>query len=74
MLALMGALALFGAAQSLGASGLLAVYLASVVAGTGGHWSSAAVEHSIEAFSWLAQIVLFLMLGLLVTPHELTVG
>lgn len=71
VLALMGALALFGAAQSLGASGFLAVYLAGVAAGTGGHRSSAAVEHFFEAFGWLAQIVLFLMLGLLVTPYEL---
>jgi cell volume regulation protein A len=29
------------------------------------------VEHFFEAIGWLAQIVLFLMLGLLATPHTI---
>ncbi|MBR0641668.1 potassium/proton antiporter [Plastoroseomonas hellenica] len=70
-LALMGALALFGAAQSAGASGFLAVYLAGIVIGNGGLGARAGVEHFFEAFGWLAQIVLFLMFGLLATPQEI---
>ncbi|MBR0682671.1 potassium/proton antiporter [Roseomonas eburnea] len=71
VLALMGALLLFGAAQSLGASGFIAVYLAGVVVGTAEHRSGPAVGHFFEAIGWLAQIVLFLMLGLLATPHTI---
>ena len=71
VLGLAGSLTLFGAAQQVGTSGFLAVYLAGVVAATGRHATRDAIEHFFEAMAWLAQIVLFLMLGLLVTPHEL---
>jgi cell volume regulation protein A len=69
VVALMGALLLFGATQSVGASGFIAVYLAGVVVGTTEHRSRPVVENHFESMSWLAQIVLFLMLGLLITPH-----
>ena len=72
ILGLTGALTLFGAAQTLHTSGFMAVYLAGVVAATGRHRTREAIEHFFEAMAWLAQIVLFLMLGLLVTPHQLT--
>src|SRR5579883_717700 len=70
--ALAGALALFGGAQSVGASGFLAIYLAGVVVGNSDHEVIGRVERFFETFAWLAQISLFLMLGLLVTPHQLT--
>ncbi len=63
-------LTLFGAAQMLGASGFLAVYLTGVVLGTHRYQTRARLEEFFEAFSWLAQIALFLMLGLLLTPHS----
>ncbi len=66
-----GALALFGGAQLVGASGFLAVYLAGVVVGTYEYPAAPSVKHFFEALGWLAQISLFLMLGLLVTPHKL---
>ena len=68
VLALAGSLLLFGAAQSVGASGFIAVYLAGVIVGATEHRSARAVEQFFEAIGWLAQIVLFLMLGLLLTP------
>ena len=68
VLALMGALLVFGAAQSVGASGFIAVYLAGVIVGATEHRAAPAVEHFFAAVGWLAQIVLFLMLGLLLTP------
>ena len=71
VLALTGGLAVFGLAQLLGTSGFLAIYLAAVITGATGHRSRREVEHFFEGIAWLAQIVLFLMLGLLVTPHKL---
>src|SRR5579859_915976 len=71
VLALSGALLLFGAAQTLGASGFLAVYLAGAIIGVNESRAANSVTHFFEALGWLAQISLFLMLGLLVSPHEL---
>ncbi len=71
VLALTGALTLFGLAQLLGTSGFMAVYLAGIVTGATQHRAHAEVEHFLEGMAWLAQIALFLMLGLLVSPHDL---
>ncbi len=64
-------LALFGLGQVLGTSGFLAVYLAGVVIGATEYRVREQVATFYEGFAWLAHIVLFLMLGLLVTPHDL---
>ena len=66
-----GALVIFGGAQVLGASGFLAVYLAGVVVGNYEHSAREPVTRFFGALGWLAQVALFLMLGLLVTPHQL---
>ena len=71
VLALTGALALFGFAQLLGTSGFLAIYLAGIVTRAGQLPRRRDVLRFSEGMAWLAQIVLFLMLGLLVTPHDL---
>src|SRR6266851_4650231 len=71
VLVLTGGLAVFGLAQLLGTSGFLATYLAAIVTGATGHRTRHEVEHFFEGMAWLAQIVLFLMLGLLVKPHDL---
>jgi cell volume regulation protein A len=71
VLALSGALLLFGAAQTLGASGFLAVYLAGAMVGVNESRAANSVTHFFEPLGWLAQIALFLMLGLLVSPHDL---
>jgi len=71
ILALAGATALFGAAQTAGASGFLAVYLAGLIIGTHRHRATQVINQAFDAFAWLSQIVLFLMLGLLVTPSTL---
>src|SRR5215469_10105962 len=71
VLLLTGGLTIFGLAQLLGTSGFLAIYLAAVVTGATPHPKKQDVEHFFEGMAWLAQIVLFLMLGLLITPHAL---
>ncbi|MEV0113202.1 potassium/proton antiporter [Streptomyces sp. NPDC050844] len=52
-------------------SGFLAVYLASMVLGNAKlpHWP--ATRGFAEGLGWLAQIGMFVLLGLLVTPHDL---
>lgn len=71
VLAVGAALAIFGGAQVLGASGFLAVYLAGIIAGNHEHQAEQPIKRFFGALGWLAQIALFLMLGLLVAPHEL---
>lgn len=66
-----GALAIFGFCQWIGASGFLAVYLAGLVVGnrvTRGH---GAIMAFLEAATWLGQIAMFVLLGLLAWPDTL---
>jgi potassium/hydrogen antiporter len=71
ILTLAGATALFGGAQTAGASGFLAAYLAGLILGTYRHRATQIINQAFDAFAWLSQIVLFLMLGLLVAPSAL---
>ncbi|MGW0762925.1 potassium/proton antiporter [Streptomyces sp. NPDC002814] len=61
----------FAAAGAAGASGFLAAYLAGLVLGNAKLPHRAATRSFAEGTGWLAQIGLFVMLGLLVTPSEL---
>jgi len=67
-------LAIFGLSQLLGTSGFLVTYLAAVVTGAAQYHARQQVEHFFEGMAWLAQIALFVMLGLLVTGHFLRMG
>jgi potassium/hydrogen antiporter len=71
VLAMAFALFTFGAAQSVGASGFLAVYLAGLVVGNQRHRARQLIERFHDGLAWLAQMVMFVMLGLLVTPSDL---
>jgi cell volume regulation protein A len=71
LLALAGAVALFGLTARLDGSGFLAVYLAGVVLARRPIRAMPAIIAFHEAATWLAQIVMFIMLGLLVTPSRL---
>lgn len=55
----------------LGASGFAAVYVAAVVLGNSQLPHRAATRSFAEGLAWVAQIGLFVMLGLLATPREL---
>jgi potassium/hydrogen antiporter len=70
-LATTGALVLFGVAQALHASGFLAVYLAGLIIGNQPTRAHNAVIAFLDAATWLAQIVMFVLLGLLVWPARL---
>jgi cell volume regulation protein A len=74
ILALSLALVVFAGALALGASGFLAVYAAGVVLGNSRHREAVSIDRFHDGMAWLAQIALFLMLGLLITPHTLLRG
>ena len=61
----------FAAAGSAHGSGFLAAYLASVVLANSGLPHRSATRSFAEGLGWLAQIGLFVLLGLLVDPSEL---
>ncbi|MCO6051343.1 potassium/proton antiporter [Mesorhizobium sp. RP14(2022)] len=63
-------LLVFSAAGAIGGSGFLAVYLAGLVAGNSAIRSHAALKRFNDGMSWLAQIVMFLVLGLFATPSQ----
>src|SRR5467141_82184 len=65
------ALVIFGAAAPMHASGFLAVYLAGLVVGNRPTRAHNTVVVFLDAVTWLAQIVMFVLLGLLVWPMRL---
>src|SRR5712672_2977164 len=65
------ALVIFGAAQIAHGSGFLAVYLAGIIIGNRPTRAHNSVVTFLDAATWLAQIVMFVLLGLLVSPQRL---
>src|ERR1043165_409638 len=65
------ALVIFGAAQIVHGSGFLAVYLAGIIIGHRPTRAHNSVVTFLDAATWLAQIVMFVLLGLLVSPRRL---
>ncbi|MDX2599698.1 potassium/proton antiporter [Streptomyces caniscabiei] len=61
----------FAAAGAVNASGIIAAYLSGLVLGNAKLPHRAATRSFAEGAGWLAQIGLFVMLGLLVDPSEL---
>lgn len=71
LLAAAGGVLTFALAQRLGGSGFLAIYLAGLVLGNARLRSAQVVLRVHDGLAWLSQIVMFLILGLLVTPSQL---
>jgi cell volume regulation protein A len=71
MLIFAGGLALYGLTTVLGGSGFLAIYLAGVVIGNRSPREARNIVEVHNGLGWLAQIAMFLMLGLLATPTDL---
>jgi potassium/hydrogen antiporter len=65
------ALVVFALANAMHASGFLAVYLAGLVVGNMQTRAHNSVIVFLDAVTWLAQIVMFVLLGLLAWPHRL---
>ncbi len=65
------ALVVFASANTVHSSGFLAVYLAGLVVGNRQTRAHNSVVVFLDAVTWLAQIVMFVLLGLLVWPHRL---
>jgi potassium/hydrogen antiporter len=70
ILILSAGLAVFAATNLLGGSGFLAVYLTGVLIGNHKVRSTEHVMRVMDSFAWLSQAVLFVVLGLLVTPSN----
>jgi potassium/hydrogen antiporter len=70
-LATTAALVVFGVAQAVHASGFLGVYLAGLIVGNRPTRAQSSVIVFLDATTWLAQIVMFVLLGLLASPARL---
>lgn len=71
MISIAAALIAFGAAELLSGNGFLAAYLAGLVAGNRNYAAKRTVSTFQDGMAWLAQVAMFLTLGLLVTPSQL---
>jgi cell volume regulation protein A len=65
------ALVIFGIGSFIHASGFLAVYIAGLIVGNRPTRAHNTVVAFLDAVTWLAQIVMFVLLGLLAWPHRL---
>jgi len=70
VLALAFALTLFGVTGLAGGSGFLSVYLAGLWAGNANMRHQVSLRRFSNGVTWLAQIAMFLLLGLLATPSQ----
>jgi potassium/hydrogen antiporter len=61
----------FGAAEVLAGNGFLSAYVAGLVGGSRSYPAKETVSKFQDGMAWLAQVVMFLTLGLLVTPSNL---
>lgn len=61
----------FAITTAMAGNGYLAVYISGIVIGNARIAGHRGINKFIDGMTWLAQIVVFLMLGLLVNPHEM---
>lgn len=71
LLAAAGGVFIYAAAAAAGGSGFLAIYFAGLVLGNSQLQAAQTILRVHDGLAWLSQIVMFLILGLLVTPSQL---
>ena len=74
LLAMAGGLLAYGLTSAIGGSGFLAIYLAGLILGNHRLHAAQNILRVHDGLAWLSQIVMFLVLGLLVSPKELIQG
>ena len=71
LLAIAGGLVIYGGVTVAGGSGFLAIYLVGVLLGNSQLQAKQNILRVNDGMAWLSQIMMFLMLGLLVTPSQI---
>lgn len=64
------AMLIFSFTGAVGGSGFLAVYVSGIYAGNKKLYAKEAIKRFQDGLTWLAQIIMFLVLGLLATPSQ----
>lgn len=70
LLAVAGGVTTYAAVTAAGGSGFLAIYLAGIILGNSSLQAMQDIRRVNDGLAWLAQIMMFLLLGLLVTPSQ----
>ncbi|RYV02278.1 potassium/proton antiporter [Shewanella sp. OPT22] len=71
ILAISGGLIIYAISTDLGGSGILSIYLTGLILGNNPTRGKHAILNVLDGMTWMSQIGMFLILGLLLTPSSL---